>query len=323
VDRLVLDEATRSAVDWLLASTEPAIRYLTRRDVLKEPEPEDGATILEGPKVRALLAGQRPDGGFGVHPYSKWTGAYWRLVSLVELAVPADEPRAVAAAGTVLDWLTGDRHRRSVKTVDGLTRRCASQEGNALAVCCRLGLAADPQVELLARSLAEWQWPDGGWNCDLRASGRRSSFHESLPPAWGLHEYRVATGAAWAGQAADRAAELFLEHRLFRSLGDGSLINRQWAALHYPPYWHYDVLQALLVLTRLGKARDPRAGDALELLLRRRLPDGRWRTGGSWWGLPGRASGPPEVVDWGRSGPNEMLTLNALRVLRSAGLAVP
>ncbi len=26
-----------------------------------------------------------------------------------------------------------------------------------------------------------------------------------------------------------------------------------------------------------------------------------------------------EVVDWGRSGPNEMVTLNALRVLRAAG----
>jgi hypothetical protein len=34
VDRLAMDEATRSAVDWLLASTEPAIRHLTRRDVL-------------------------------------------------------------------------------------------------------------------------------------------------------------------------------------------------------------------------------------------------------------------------------------------------
>jgi hypothetical protein len=319
VDRLAMDEATRSAVDWLLASTEPAIRHLTRRDLLGEPEPEDGAAILEGPKVRALLAGQRPDGGFGVHPYSKWIGAHWRLVSLVELAVPAGEPRAVAAAGTVLDWLTGDRHRRGVKTVDGLTRRCASQEGNALAVCCRLGLADDARVELLARSLAEWQWPDGGWNCDLRASGRRSSFHESLPPAWGLHEYRLATGAAWAGKAADRAAELFLEHRVFRSLGDGSLINRQWAALHYPPYWHYDVLQALLVLARLGKARDPRAADALNLLLRRRLPDGRWRTGGSWWSLPEQGSRQPEVVDWGPGGPSEMLTLNALRVLCAAG----
>jgi hypothetical protein len=76
-----------------------------------------------------------------------------------------------------------------VQVVDGLARRCASQEGNALAVACRLGMAGDPRAELLARSLVGWQWPDGGWNCDVRASGRRSSFHESLPPAWGLHEY--------------------------------------------------------------------------------------------------------------------------------------
>ena len=81
------------------------------------------------------------------------------------IGVPAGEPRAVAAAQTVLDWLTGDGHRRGIKTIDGLVRRCASQEGNALAVCCRLGMAGDPRVELLARSLVEWQWPDGGWNC--------------------------------------------------------------------------------------------------------------------------------------------------------------
>jgi hypothetical protein len=242
-------------------------------------------------------------------------------VSLVELAAPAGEPRLQAAASTVLDWLTSRSHRRRVQAIDGLTRRCASQEGNALAVACRLGMAGDSRAELLARSLADWQWPDGGWNCDLRASGRRSSFHESLPPAWGLHEYWLATGATWAKQAAARAAELFLSHRLFRSLSDGEVIDRRWLALHYPPYWHYDVLQALLILSRLGKVGDPRAADALELLLRRRRADGRWQPGGCWWRPPGTqtGSGPVEVVDWGRSGPNEMLTLNALRVLTAAG----
>jgi len=237
------------------------------------------------------------------------------------LAAPAGEPRLVAAASTVLDWLTGRSHRERVPVIDGLARRCASQEGNALAVACRLGMADDARVELLARSLVDWQWPDGGWNCDQRASGRRSSFHESLPPAWGLHEYWLATGALWAREAAGRAAELFLSHRLFRSLGDGEVIDRRWLALHSPPYWHYDVLQALVVLSRLGKASDPRAGDALELLVRRRRADGRWQPGGYWWRPPGTrsGSGPVEVVDWGRSGPNELLTLNALRVLHAAG----
>jgi hypothetical protein len=318
-------DLTAAAVAWLLSSDEPAVRYLTRRDVLGDRDgaaaAADAAQILEGPRTRALLAGQQPDGGFGVHPYSKWTGAHWRLVSLVELAAPVEEPRLQAAASTVLDWLTSRPHRRRVQVIDGLTRRCTSQEGNALAVACRLGRAGDPRAELLARSLVDWQWPDGGWNCDLRASGRRSSFHESLPPARGLHEYWLATGATWAKETAARAAELFLSHRLFRSLSDGEVIDRRWLALHYPPYWHYDVLQALLILSRLGRAGDPRAGDALELLVRRRRADGRWQPGGSWWRPPGTGPGssPVEVVDWGRSGPNEMLTLNALRVLKAAG----
>jgi hypothetical protein len=319
------DDPTAAALAWLLSSDEPAVRYLTRRDLLDDRDGAgavaDAAQILEGPKARALLAGQQPDGGFGVHPYSKWTGAHWRLVSLVELAAPAGEPRLQAAASTVLDWLTGRSHRERVPVIDGLARRCASQEGNALAVACRLGMAGDPRAELLARSLVDWQWPDGGWNCDLRASGRRSSFHESLAPTWGLHEYWLATRATWAKQAAAGAAELFLSHRVFRSLSDGQVIDRRWLALHYPPYWHYDVLQALLVLARLGKAADPCAGEALKLLGRRRRGDGRWQPGGRWWRPPGtpRGSGPVEVVDWGRSGPNELLTLNALRVLKTAG----
>ncbi len=35
------------------------------------------------------------------------------------------------------------------------------------------------------------------------------------------------------------------------------------------------------------------------------------------------APSPPEVVDWGRSGPNEMITLNALRALQAAGALTP
>ena len=320
------DDPTAAALAWLLFCDEPAVRYLTRRELLKDRDSvaaaADAAQVLEGPKTRALLVGQQPDGGFGVHPYRKWTGAHWRLVSLVELAAPAGEPRLQAAAATVLDWLTSRSHRRRVQVIDGLTRRCASQEGNALAVAYRLEMAGDPRAQLLAQSLVAWQWPDGGWNCDPRASGRRSSFHESLAPAWGLHEYGLATGATWAQAAAARAAELFLSHRLFRSLATGEVIDRRWLALHYPPYWHYDVLQALLILSRLGKARDPRAADALELLMRRRRADGRWQPGGSWWRPPGSTrpgSSSVEVVDWGRSGPNLMLTLNALRVLKAAG----
>ncbi len=134
---------------------------------------------------------------------------------------------------------------------------------------------------------------------------------------WGLHEYWAATGDAAAKEAAARTAELFLEHRLFRVGGQGEPIRPSFVALHYPPFWHYDILQALLVLSRMGLASDPRARDAIELVEERRLSDGRWRAGGRWWKPPGSKSANVDVVDWG-SGPSEMVTLNALRVLHAA-----
>jgi hypothetical protein len=311
-----MDERTRAAVHWLLQSDEPAIRFLAGRDLLGHAEQGVAGYVLSGPKVAALLAGQQADGGFGEHYYRKWTGAHWRLVSLVELGVPAHEPRAVAAAESVLRHFTSSRRR--VAVIDGLPRRCASVDGNVLAVCSRLGMAADPRVQELAAAIISWQWPDGGWNCDRSASGYRSSFHETLATSWGLHEYADAAHDDEARAAAGRAAELFLQHRVFRSLRTGEAISRQWLALRYPAYWHYELLQALLVLSRMGKVADPRASEALDELERQRLPDGRWQPGGWWW-KPGGGRQTPEVVDWGREGPSEMITLNALRVLRAAG----
>ena len=65
----------------------------------------------------------------------------------------------------------------------------------------------------------------------------------------------------------------------------------------------------------MGLTGDPRCRDALTVLERRRRPDGRWQPGGYWWKPPGTLHGTVDVVDWGRSAPSEMITLNALRVL--------
>ncbi len=298
-----------TAVEWLLGSDEPAVRGMARRDLLGKPFGED---VLRGAKVEALLAAP-PER----NSYYKWKGAHWRIVSLVELEVPAGEPRAVAAVEQVLkDRMASLRHK--VPVIEGLPRRCGSIEGNALAACSRLGMAEDPRVQRLGEGLLEWQWPDGGWNCDKSPTAHRSSFHETHAAAWGLHEYSRATGDAAAREGAVRAGELFLEHRVFRSLRTGEVINRRWLQPSYPPYWHYDILQALLVLSRLGLVKDKRAGDALDELESQRQPDGRWHTRLQWW-RPAGVAQAQEVVDWGRTGPSEMVTLNALRTLTAAG----
>jgi hypothetical protein len=311
------------AVEWLLRSREPSVRYLTLTRVLgrsaRHPDVREAReAVAGGPRVRALLAGQQPNGGFGGHSYRKWTGAHWRLVSLVELGIPPGFQPALAAAEQVLGWLTGTPHRRSIRAIGGLVRRCASQEGNALAVCVRLGMAEDDRVRLLASSLVEWQWPDGGWNCDERPDARHSSFHESLPPLWGLAEFHRATGDDRALRSARRAAEFFLRHGLFRSEGTGEVIDRKWLRFRYPAYWHYDVLQGLRVLESSGHLSDPRTNEALDVVEARRRPDGTWGSDGRYWKPPG-SGGAEDVVDWGHEGPNEMVTLRALWVLRAAG----
>lgn len=126
-----------------------------------------------------LLAGQLADGSFGCHPYRKWKGAHWRLVSLVELGLPPGHSEGVAAAETVLSWIASPSRSW---VIAGRERRHASMEGNAIFVSCRLGLASDARVRLLVERLMQAQWPDGGWNCDQHPAAWHSSFHESVTP---------------------------------------------------------------------------------------------------------------------------------------------
>lgn len=75
------------------------------------------------------------------------------------------------------------------------------------------------------------------------------------------------------------------------------------------------------------KLGDPRTKEALDIVESKRMKDGRWQPEGYYWyprkriKTTGKQHARPsvEVVDWGRDGPNEMITLNALRVLRGLG----
>ncbi len=124
----------------------------------------------------------------------------------------------------------------------------------------------------------------------------------------------------------ERASEFFLQHQLFRSDHTGIVIHPDIVKLHYPMYWHYDILQALLIMSRAGKLGDPRTREGLDIVEKKRGPDGLWHAEGRYWSLRRTPLNDEkvnnsniEVVDWGRRGPNRMTTLNALRVLKNAG----
>ena len=75
---------------------------------------------------------------------------------------------------------------------------------------------------------------------------------------------------------------------------------------------------------RAGKPGDPRTGEALDIVEKKRGPDGLWHAEDYYWNIKRKASTKVnvsnlEVVDWGRKGPNQLITLNALRVLKGSG----
>jgi hypothetical protein len=205
------------------------------------------------------------------------------------------------------DWILGAGHLKSIPTINGLVRRCASQESNALFAAIRLGKLGDEAHEL-SRRLVKWQWPDGGWNCDKHPQAHHSSFHESLIPMRALGLYAQTTGDHDAKAASDRAVEFFLRHELFKRESSGEVIHPSMIELHYPPYWHYDILYALKIMKELGRTDDPRCKPALDLLASRRLLDGGFPADARWY----RTTRPnPKVtgyslVDWGPTGSSRM-----------------
>jgi hypothetical protein len=171
--------------------------------------------------------------------------------------------------------------------------------------------------------LIDWQWPDGGWNCDKRLEATTSSFQETLIPARGLWAYGRVHRHQPAIDAAAKAAELVLSRRLLWRLSDGSLIVPGWGGrpdqIRYPIQF-YDVLFALQVMDELGRLGDARCADALALLGSKRLPDGGFPLEERIAPAAVRVASRHSYADWGPSGQrrsNPLVSLASLRVLRS------
>src|SRR5712664_1778594 len=77
-----------------------------------------------------------------------------------------------------------------------------------------------------------------------------------------LSSTKKATGDRDYLKPIEKASEFFLQHHLFRSDHTGEIIHPSMVELHYPLYWHCDILQELTILSRAGKLDDPRTKEA-------------------------------------------------------------
>jgi len=307
-----------TVVDWLLDS-DPAIRWQVMRDVTDAPAEtvaaERSRVATEGWGAR-LLALQTPDGLWSGNAFSQErTDTFHVLELLRRLGLDPESDEARRAIGLVTAHVTwGDGAWWNPPWAasgffEGEVEPCIN--GNVVSTGAYFGVDMTPLVE---RLLGE-QLSDGGWNCEVENGAVVSSFGTTINVLEGMlaHE-RAVGGSADVGAARRHGEEYLLERRLFRRKSTGEVIDPGFLEFAFPTWWHYDVLRGLDHLRDVGDPPDQRAAEAIQLVERKRGPDGRWalehiHEGATFF-----------EMDDGEGKPSRWNTLRALRVLRWAGV---
>ena len=163
---------------------------------------------------------------------------------------------------------------------------------------------------LVERLLGE-QLPDGGWNCEVENGATVSSFGTTINVLEGLLEYeRAIGGSAEGGGGPPPRRGVHARAPAVPPEVDRRGDRPDWLRFSFPTWWHYDVLRGLDYLRDAGVAPDERIAEAIEIVERKREPDGRWP-------LQNVHEGETHFeMEDGEGQPSRWNTLRALRVLR-------
>ena len=311
------DRVDDAVLDWLLAG-DSAVQYQVRRDLLDDDRPDLQRRVAGDGDAAVLLAARGPSGHWGRGFYQpKWTCSHYALLELRDLQLPGDHPACRETVALVTREKSPDG---GVNPIGRVHRSDVCINGMFLAYACHFG-ADEAELTSVVDMLLGQQMADGGFNCHSNRSGARvSSVHTTSSVIDGFAEYLrqgYSHRSAEVATALAAATETLLTRRLYQRRSDGEPIRAEFTRLHHPARWYFDVLRGLEVVRAAGVRSDPRLSDALDLLRRRRRPDGRWAATSQY---PGETQ-----LDYPRAGePNRWVTLRALRVLREpSGGAAP
>jgi len=308
---------------WLL-DADPAIRWQVLHD-LTDASP--AAVAAERARVATvgwgaqLLAQQGVDGRWGGAAWNRgWNSTMHVLLLLRDCGLDPTSEAARRAIARVRDHVTwqdcGPLECHDNPFFAGELEPCINGQVGAA------GAYFGQDVQGIVDRLLGEQLPDGGWNCEREHGATRSSFNTTICVLEALLEYELAAGGSAAVTAARlRGHEYLLERRLFRRKSTGELIaydkktgpgagdHPAFTRFAFPTWWHYDVLRGLDYLRRARITPEPRLAEAIDLVVSKRTPDGRWLLDLSYPGLM------PVALTAGEGQPSRWITLRALRVL--------
>lgn len=298
-------------IDWLLEG-DPAIQYQTRRDLLDEERPDIRARIATEGWGARFLAARNPDGSWGDRFYQpKWISSHYTLLDLKTLCVAPDHPLIRDSIRDIFADLKGPDGGILCNRGNETSDVCVN--GMVLNYASYFGMPED-QLKSVVDFLLTEHMADGGFNCQSNRSGaHHSSLHSTLSVLEGIQEYADTSYRYRLGelqQAAAKARDFILLHRLFKSDHTGQIINKSFLKLSFPTRWYYNILRCLDHFRVAGAPWDDRMADAFGVLMSKRRPDGRW---------PLQAAHPGQVhfkMEEPRQ-PSRWNTLLAMRVLKT------
>ena len=313
-------------LEWLLEPDNPSVRYYALCDLKQTALEADREAIMSQGLVPRILEKQNPDGSWATPERfynDKYTGTVWTLLTLAELgADPADSQVRKACefilAHSQNPATGGFSYTQSMKSGDGLASGvipCLT--GNMVFTLVKLGWLDDPRVQRAINWIVTTQRADDG------DSGKPAGEqYQRFYMCWGAHSCHMGVAKAFKALAAIPAdhrspevqakirqlGEYFLIHHLYKKSHDLEQIAKPgWLRLGFPLMYQTDILELLEIFQSLAWL-DPRLDDAVAILRKKQLPDGRWN-------LDNTFNGRMNVRIEQKGEPSKWITLKALKVL--------
>ncbi len=327
------EKSTNKILDWLLEPTDPGVRYLALRDLVKADTKElaaaKKAAHTQGP-IAEVLSNIDKEGFWvqaGAGYYPKYTGTVWSIVLLGQLGASIQmDDRIATACSYILDH---NLTKHGIFTVNGLPSGTADcLQGNLCYSLLDLG-CTDPHLdkafEWMARSVTgEGIAPMTDKTAEVRYYAGKCGpvfacgSNNKLPCAWGgvsvmqaFSKYPEKKRTPLINRAIKTGVDFFFSKDPANAdwpSGYSAKPSGNWWKFGFPVFYVQDILHITEALVRLGYGKDPRLTNALQLVRDKQDSQGRWMmeydyTGKTW-------------VDFGpKKQPNKWVTLRALRVL--------
>ena len=293
------DFLKKDVLKWLLEERNSAIRYYTLNELLDEHEDSPKVfqaknNIMRQNPLAKILSHQCMEGFWGEKDKfytEKYMGTVWQLIILAELGADKKDERIKKACEFIFHYSQDKKSGGfsvwpSLKKGDGRhSGVIPCLNGNMVFSLIRLGYLEDQRLQAAIDWIIRFQRFDDdilrkpvGWP------------YEKAEPCWGKHSCHMGVVKSLKALAEippekrniiiyktiQLGTEHILKHHIFKKSHDLTKISRPgWLRFGFPLMYQTDILEILLILTKLG-IKDHRMEEAVDKVISRQNDQGKW-----------------------------------------------